>query len=124
LFLSIFWQVILSKRIEEMTNLEKLSQRYDIGNKIFQKFAGKNTAQTKDILIKILPETYKGIDIHSLISSGSCYKKFRDDGLTDLDICFYDKIHIQFDGISFVPEHRSAEMLIQFDNNFNASQLD
>lgn len=107
-----------------MTALEKMLQKYDIGNKIFQTFAGKNTAQIKEILIKILPETYKGINLHSLVSSGSCYKTFQEDKLTELNICFYDTIQIKLDGVSIIPEHRSAEMLIPFDNNFNASQLD
>jgi hypothetical protein len=105
-------------------NIEERLKAYDLGNSILQKFAGKNTAQIKAILFKILPEKYKGEDIHCLITSGDCVKIFKNDVLNEIEICFYDKIEISFIGISFIPEHRNIEKLIPFDNNFNVAQLD
>lgn len=106
-----------------MTLKERLKM-IDLGDSIFQKFAGMNTAQIKSVLIKILPEYYKHINLHEHIVISQVRKVYIDDNLSEIALCYFSSIKIDLTGIMYSSEFGNTVYLIHFDNNFNASQLD
>ncbi len=113
--------------------IEERLKMIDLGDSIFQKFAGKNTAQIKAILFKILPDflrqyqqanIFKTINIHEHIVISQVRKVYVDDMLSEITLCYFSSIKIDLTGIMYCAEHGTTKYLINFDNNFNAAQLD
>lgn len=96
----------------------------DLGDSIFQKFDGKNTAQIKAILFKILPEYFNSVNIHEHIIISQIRKVYIDDCLSEIALYYFSSIKIDLTGIMFCSEFGKTEYIINFDNNFNVSQLD
>lgn len=100
-----------------MTALEKLESDWNVGLPIFKKLFEKNSSEIKTIVAKIFESRKIECNNFDFRNCGG-EKTIKDDEPWEIDLHFYDSIHIYPLGIYFVPEHGSSQMVVTFDATF------
>jgi len=104
-----------------MSLAQELQKQYDVGFPIFEKLFKLNKVDLITVMKDIFQDNKQIIEV--LVNNPVVIKTLKDDEPTEIKICVYDTILINYTGISFQPEHSSWVRVLKFDYFFNVDLI-
>ena len=97
-----------------MSKVDECIEKYEIGKEIFNSLFNLSDDEIKEKLISILEPKYTEIFKYGY----SCKRIIIDSEPECIEFYFYDTIKINYLGITYIPEHKSDNLIVQFNKNF------
>lgn len=97
-----------------MSKIKELKKEYDIGFEIFKTLSELSDNELRLKLLSIVGEKYSNI----LEENYRCVRTIVNSAPEKIEFSFYDKIIVDYRGVSFQPEHGSSFALVKFNKHF------
>jgi hypothetical protein len=100
-----------------MTALEIIQKKFEYGFPIFQKIFDQPAVEVRKTLLHLV-ELHASHLPKDFILNGRVEKISVDDDPRDIFVSWNDSYQINFQGVFFIKEHHSPELVIQFTEHF------
>ena len=97
-----------------MTDIEIILARCKIGQRILDKLMTMKDSEIKEFLYKVVTSK----NIHDIVWDGDVIRTIQKEIVQTIELCYFDRLEVNTNGIKYIPEHRDGEFLILFDDNF------
>lgn len=101
-----------------MTAVEKLQERYEIGQNIFEQLFKLTDVELKEKISSICGEQINSFNSDILSNGSEVTRTIKNEIPNNIDIYYYSGISISAFGITYKPEHGEGRKIVDFGKHF------
>lgn len=102
-----------------MSQVDIILARCKIGQTILDKLMTMKDSEIKDFLHKVVTSK----NINDIVWDGDVIRTIQREIVQTIELCYFDRLEVNANGIKYIPEHREGEFLILFDDNFVTTSI-